>query len=356
MRRLPIYFVLDVSESMAGMPLECMQEGLNRLIRALRTDPYALETVYISIIAFAGRVKTLLPLTELFAFYPPQLPLGAGTAIGAALDYTATVITQEVQTHCAEHKGDYQPIVYFISDGSATDNARAAIERWRENIGCRVKLIAVGIGKHADLSVFRPISEEILRLENTGEEDFKRFVDWISQSVSAQSRSVGTGASADKLSLEKAQHYDVLKVIYDEIDAGAIDEHFVLLNGQCSTNKRPYLLKYERIELPAEICRQYPDLPDIVYDYRYACALNDDYDEWSDKRLNFNTINVKALLGGGGCPHCANRYTLALCSECSQLMCIPGAGKTRCPNCDTEQEFIYSEGDDAGFNISRSVG
>lgn len=356
MRRLPIYFVLDVSESMAGTPLEYLQEGLNRLIRALRTDPYALETVHISIIAFAGQVKTLVPLTELFAFFPPQLPLGAGTAIGAALDYTATVICQELQPNCATAKGDYQPIVYFMSDGSATDNVEEGIAHWQEKMGNRVKFIAVGIGKHADLSVFRPISEEILRLEQTGEQDFKQFVDWISQSVSAQSRSVGTGSSPDKLSLEKAQDYDILKVIYDGMDAGAIDEHFVILNGQCSTTGRPYLLKYERIELPDEIYRQHPNLPETVYDYSHACALDEQYYAWSDQRLNLHTVNVNALLGGGACPHCANRYTLALCSDCSQLMCIPGAGKIRCPNCHSEQEFVYSEGDDAGFNISRSSG
>ncbi|SUO94316.1 vWA domain-containing protein [Suttonella ornithocola] len=96
MRRLPIFFVLDVSESMVGMPLEALQEGMNRLIRSLRTDPYALETIYISVIAFAGKVKTLIPLTELFAFFPPKLPLGAGTAIGAALDHLSKEIDAQV--------------------------------------------------------------------------------------------------------------------------------------------------------------------------------------------------------------------------------------------------------------------
>src|SRR6188508_3777606 len=84
MRRLPIFFLLDVSESMVGDNHRQMQQGLERLVKALRTDPHALETVHLSVIAFAGQTRTLTPLTELAMFYPPRLPIGAGTSLGAA--------------------------------------------------------------------------------------------------------------------------------------------------------------------------------------------------------------------------------------------------------------------------------
>ncbi len=59
MRRLPIYFLVDVSESMVGTPIEQVQEGMRTIIQNLRVDPYALETVFVSIIAFAGKAKVL---------------------------------------------------------------------------------------------------------------------------------------------------------------------------------------------------------------------------------------------------------------------------------------------------------
>ena len=68
MRRLPIYFLIDVSESMVGEPIEEVQNGIRTIIQELRFDPYALETVYVSIIAFAGKAKTISELTELFKF------------------------------------------------------------------------------------------------------------------------------------------------------------------------------------------------------------------------------------------------------------------------------------------------
>ena len=80
MRRLPVFLVIDVSESMAGDNLRRMQEGIDALLTSLRSDPYALETVHLSVIAFAGVARTLAPLVELFSFYPPRLPMARPSA------------------------------------------------------------------------------------------------------------------------------------------------------------------------------------------------------------------------------------------------------------------------------------
>lgn len=87
MRRLPIYFLVDVSESMVGEPIQQVQDGMRMIVQELRTDPYALETAYISVIAFAGKAKSVAPLTELYKFYPPTFPIGGGTSLGAALNF-----------------------------------------------------------------------------------------------------------------------------------------------------------------------------------------------------------------------------------------------------------------------------
>ena len=87
MRRLPIYFLVDVSESMVGEPIEQIQNGMRTIIQELRVDPYALETAFVSVVAFAGKATSLSPLTELYKFYPPIFPIGGGTSLGAALNY-----------------------------------------------------------------------------------------------------------------------------------------------------------------------------------------------------------------------------------------------------------------------------
>ncbi|EEG86784.1 hypothetical protein PROPEN_01078 [Proteus penneri ATCC 35198] len=61
---------------MIGENLKKMNDGLTTIISDLRRDPHALETAWVSVIAFAGVAKTIVPLTEVVSFYPPQLPLG----------------------------------------------------------------------------------------------------------------------------------------------------------------------------------------------------------------------------------------------------------------------------------------
>ena len=89
MRRLPIFLLVDVSESMVGETLYKLEEGIGAVVSTLRKDPYALETAHLSVIVFAGKARTIIPLTELFAFHPPELPVGGGTALGAALDHVS---------------------------------------------------------------------------------------------------------------------------------------------------------------------------------------------------------------------------------------------------------------------------
>ena len=58
-RRLPVYLLIDTSGSMRGEPIESVKVGVEAMLSALRRDPYALETVNISIITYDREVKVL---------------------------------------------------------------------------------------------------------------------------------------------------------------------------------------------------------------------------------------------------------------------------------------------------------
>lgn len=133
MRRLPIYFLVDVSESMVGMPIRQVEDGMRTIIQNLRTDPYALETVFISIIAFAGKAETLSPLTEIYQFYPPVFPIGGGTALGNAMNHLMDDMDRNVVRTTASSKGDWKPIIFLFTDGNPTDRYQAAFDRWNKN-------------------------------------------------------------------------------------------------------------------------------------------------------------------------------------------------------------------------------
>ena len=73
MRRLPVYLCLDSSYSMSGAPIEAVNKGLQALVDMLRQDPFALETVYLSVIQFSSEARHTVPLCDLMSFQPPIL-------------------------------------------------------------------------------------------------------------------------------------------------------------------------------------------------------------------------------------------------------------------------------------------
>lgn len=349
MRRLPIYLMLDVSESMVGANLRHLQQGLARLIAALRTDPHALESVFLSTIVFAGKARTLTPLTELALFYPPRLPAGSGTSLGAALEHLMDELDRNIIAGSAERKGDWRPVVYLMTDGKPTDDIEPALKRWHAKYAQRVTLVAIGIGAHADLAVLRRLSENVLSLDVDGEEDFKRFVDWVSRSVAAQSRSVAT-AGGGGVNLAKLDD-GILRKIGALENAGTVDEDLVVLTGRCQTNALPYLMKYER--KLHHLGQGGLDMKVDLYNLTGVFAMEQDYDELSDARALLRTVNTDALVGSPGCPHCGNPIGFAMCG-CGQIMCIRGEGPATCPGCGKACNFTAGDGE--GFDVARSRG
>lgn len=350
MRRLPVFFVLDCSESMVGDNLRKMEDGLQSVVRVLRADPHALETVHLAVIAFAGIARTVVPLLEVVSFYPPKLPLGGGTSLGAALDVLMAELDQSVVKTTAERKGDWKPIVYLFTDGHPTDDPGPAIGRWHACYASRATLIAIGIGKDADFSLLQRLTEHVILFEERRPGDFTTFVNWISASVVVQSRSLGEGADGHAL---PPLDQRVLTLIKDPLPT-PIDESCVTLVGRCQKTQRPYLIKYERELQPVTQLDFNFAVP--VYRLEGCHPLDEDYFAWSDPRTVELKVNTSELIGAPACPHCGNATAFAMCG-CGKLLCINGPGEALCPWCDRQVTFAPGPSpDEGGFEVGRSRG
>ena len=60
MHKLPIYCLVDVSESMVGTPIEQVQDIMYDYVKRMRTDPYFTETVWVSVMAYNCGIKVLV--------------------------------------------------------------------------------------------------------------------------------------------------------------------------------------------------------------------------------------------------------------------------------------------------------
>ncbi|MDB5070298.1 MAG: hypothetical protein JWM87_1409 [Candidatus Eremiobacteraeota bacterium] len=331
-RRLPIFFVLDVSESMVGDSHARLEEGLGRVVMHLRTDPYALETAFLSVIVFAGKAKTLQPLTELVDFNAPALPVGGGTALGAALDHLMNELDASVVRSSADRKGDWRPIVFLMTDGHPTDDAAPAIRRWQERWRGRAHLVAISVGDAADARLLAGFADDVLILEDVGEAGFAGCIKWITQSISANSRPM-EGGSGEFRPTELGAALTKFDVGKGPPPGSRIDDRFAVFTGRCQRSRAPYLLKFEQIASGPTAGRFEP---------AGGYTLAESFFELSDASAPAATLSDRDLTDYPPCPNCGSLYSLSKCS-CGQVHCTDGPGVYTCPWCAVTSTYETTE-------------
>ena len=350
MRRLPIYFLIDVSESMIGEPIELVQDGMGAIIKELRTDPYALETVWVSVIAFAGQSKTIAPLQEIISFYPPKFPIGSGTSLCSGLGHLMYELKKNVVQTTSEQKGDWKPIVFLFTDGVPTDspsNLRAVISEWKQKWQHAANLVAISFGKHTDNKILGELTDTVLCFENTDPKAYNQFFKWITSSIKTSSLSVENNSTGFELA--KIDEKTITKVDLTKPDTRlVVDDNFVVLAAKCQTTKKSYLIKYRKNVFE-------DNKGDIRLNYKLVGAfrVDESYYELSDENATNLKINTENLEGAPTCPCCGNQFGFAYDDSCGKIHCIGKEKISTCPWCGNQAQYGFGE---SGFDVNRTRG
>lgn len=195
MRRLPVYFLLDTSGSMYGEPIQALNNALSGMVNTLRSDPQALDSLWISIVTFDREVKELMPLTELVQFQLPEItcPQSGPTHTGLALETLYRKVKAEVITGNESQKGDWKPLLFLFTDGKPSDILlyRQMIPQIKSiNFGA---VIGCAAGHLADDSLLKELTDTVVHLDSCDSTTLKTFFKWVSDTIEQGNKSQGTG-------------------------------------------------------------------------------------------------------------------------------------------------------------------
>lgn len=351
-RRLPVYLVIDCSESMAGPAFAAVQSGIQTLLNELRSDPQVLETVWVSVITFSGRARVVTPLTDLCQFTAPKLVLGSGTSLGVSLDFLEQRMSAEVILQTASKKGDWKPVVFLMTDGDPTDTWFKSADRFLATIsGKKANVIAVACGPNVTFSNLRRITPNVVAFKDPASPSFKDFFKWVSQSVQTTSVRVAQGG---RDGVELPSLPPSMEMAVEGLQLPSQQGLFLLC--RCSGTKSLYVSRFERLseEVLNELRRRrgvHIPIGKEIFSGTGAHPVADF--DWETASGSMNpTVASDSLVAPPPCPYCAAKYW-ASCGACARICCIAGDGLLQCPWCGVQA--TYGEVTEA-FQVGRSMG
>lgn len=179
---------------MYGEPIQALNNALSGMVNTLRTDPQALDSLWLSFITFDREVKEIMPLTELVSFQLPEItsPQSGPTHTGKALEMLYQKADSDVRKGTSTQKGDWRPLLFIFTDGKPSD-----VQLYREMIP-KIKTINFGAivgcaaGHLADDSMLKELTDTVVHLDTADSSTLKQFFKWVSDTIEQGNKSMGT--------------------------------------------------------------------------------------------------------------------------------------------------------------------
>lgn len=199
MRRLPVYILIETAGGMRGERIQAVTNGLEVMVSSLRQNPFALESVYISLITFNKDAKTITPLTSLDAIQIPDIsiPISSPPHTGQALEYLCDQVDKDLIKNNGDEKGDWRPLLFILTRGVPADKQKY------HNVISLVKnknfatIVACSAGSTKSESELKLLTEHIVHLETADKNTLSSFFNWVSSSIGVGNLSSSSNSSVN---------------------------------------------------------------------------------------------------------------------------------------------------------------
>lgn len=146
-------FVLDVSGSMRGKPMEEMNKGLQYLYKEFANDVYISPKLEVSLIAFNNIVKIIQEPSLIESFRMPHLSVtdNSATAMEVAVNLAINLVEHRKEWYKMTGQSYSRPLIVLISsvEPNSTHNIEALAKRIKKDTANK-KYLFIPIG--ADIS------------------------------------------------------------------------------------------------------------------------------------------------------------------------------------------------------------
>lgn len=136
MRRLPIYFFLDVSEPAIDAQLMIGQNILEKIFSNMLNNPYLLECAWTSVVTFGEQINLCIPFRPIYDEKNKKSILESKITfpqdnykyadVGAAIKYLSKTDRDFIRKEDGVRRRDFNPFIFFVS-GSKPINLEEAI-------------------------------------------------------------------------------------------------------------------------------------------------------------------------------------------------------------------------------------
>jgi uncharacterized protein YegL len=104
------------------------------------------------------------------------------------IDVVSDKIDNEVAKTTMEHKGDWKPLVFIMTDGIPTDDWQSGLNEFKKRKTAFTVACAAGSG--ADTSILKQITENVVSLDTADSASIGKFFQWVTASIGVSSSKV----------------------------------------------------------------------------------------------------------------------------------------------------------------------
>ena len=188
---MALIFVLDVSYSMDGPPINQLNAGLNRFKAEVCQNKQTRDILDVAIIKFNEDFEVVQNFVPIEYMSHVQLECWSGTVYTGAIREALSMADERSRFYRRSGTEPFKPWIIMVTDGAPLDDiTQIANEVKSAQDSDKVRFIALGVGDY-DPKALAQLTDVVFKMEGT---DFTSFFDWVNKSM----RSVSAAAPGEK--------------------------------------------------------------------------------------------------------------------------------------------------------------